>query len=296
MPALSSRPAKHPVSRKAGVLHAVGTCVVACFLAALTGCLAAPEAVNDARPRLRMNLSLERPASPSMQLKTLHVTLRSNRGDLIRDTITEQGGTLSGTHVVLNPAGDQGQILTPRYDLPPAEEWICVLQSLDLQDSLIHHEEHVLGPLKQGEVHDLPLRVGARVAAYEGVFAAPATYGNRTVTVQRAELVINGTSHHATVTGTTAGPEGTNGIRVLYEYLPTGRHDVLTRLYGIVAGDPAPRLLWEGRQQMDIRAGNSRTVAIPLEWVVPSEGLAKTGSTLETMRAEFLLGRVVHAF
>ncbi len=296
MRTLSLRTTK-PVSRKAGVWNAgirnAGGRVAAFFLAAfaLTGCLAAPEVLNDAQPRVRMNLSLERPASPSMQLKTLQVTLRSNRGHLVRDTITDQGGTLSGAHVVLNPAGDQGQILTPRYELSPAEEWICVLQSFDLRDSLIHDEEYLLGSLSQGDIRDLPLRVGARVAAYEGVFTATgAMYGSQAVTVHRAELVIDGMVHDAIVSGT----EGGNAIRILYEYLPTGRHDMLTRLYGTVGDDPTSRLLWEGRKRMDIRAGASAMVAIPLEWVLAPEGLAKAGSTLETMRAELLLGRVGH--
>ncbi len=255
------------------------------------GCLAAPEAVTDAQPRVRVNLSLERPASSSMQLKTLHLVLQSNRGDILHDTITDEGGSLSGAHVVLNPPRHQGQILTPRYNLPPAEEWTLALRSYDLRDSLIHDEEHSIGALKAGEILDLPLRVGARVATYEGVFGPlPATFEGIDLTLQRFELDVDGQAHQASALTMEAGQP----VRALYEYLPAGTREVHTRLYGTVGGDPTLRLLWEGREQLDIRADARGTLSVPLNWSLPANALGKAGADTETMNAQFILGRVGH--
>lgn len=291
MSPINNRTAQSPASR-AGTRNAWRRALVVALSAfTFMGCLSAPDEIADTQPRLRMNISLERPASSSMQLKTLHVVLRSNRGDIVTDTITDQGGTLSGAHVVLNPPAHQGQILTPRYDLPAAEEWTASLQSFDARDSVVHREEHTLGALGRGEIRDLPLRLQARIAAYEGLIGAlPAAYEGRRIVLHRIELAIDGQTYEATAPAAEAGQP----LRVLYEYLPAGRHDVHTRLYGTLGEDPSPRLLWEGREHLDIRADTRSTVTVPLNWALPATTLGKTAATSDDMNARILLGRVGH--
>src|SRR5690606_22197409 len=163
--------------------------------------------------------------------------------------------------------------------LPPAASWSYSLRSVDARDSVIHHEESEVGPLAPGEAVDLALRLNARVAAYEAVFASlPSTFEGQDINLQRFALAIDGQTYQASTLTMIPGQP----VRVLYEYLPVGARDVRTQLYGTIGEDPTSRVLWDGRTQLKIQADAGATVSVPLTWALPADALGKNTAALET--------------
>jgi hypothetical protein len=261
---------------------------------AIGGCVTMPESEADASPRLRVNISLERQTSERPTLKALYLTLQSSSGKTIRDTITDHGGKLSGPSVLLNPPKTHGQILTPRYNLSPAGQWTIKIQSIDQNDSVIHDHHGEVGPMDAGQIRDLSLRLGARVANYEGHFIPRSTTPDgRSVRVVRYELDVDG---RTLCSGELAKNASQSLVKIGCEYLPTGSNHVTTRIFGTVGDDTGSRLLWEGSTRMEINASNGATVPLELKWNDDVHPLSKSVAinTSAEMNTEIRLGRVGH--
>jgi hypothetical protein len=271
-----------------------------------TGCVTMP--VDDESPRLRLNLSVEKPASAPSPLKAMMITLASNQGDTLRDTITDRGARIAGAQIVLNPPADHGQVLTPRYTLPRGgASWTCMIESVDARDIVIHQSECDIGALESGEVRDVALRLAARIASYEAVFVPHATTpGGAAIALGRFELDVDGMPQCATALGhaTPGAP-----VTITCDDLPAGPREVVTRVYGRVGDDPQDRLLWSGGTSLEIRAGSGRAVPLPLVWNTSeaaslttlsklgdhaSQGGAWPQEGLVSMNTELHLGRVGH--
>lgn len=289
-PLINPRLSSLPLALRAGVM---------CLGALVTGCLsmAAPEE----SPRVRMNLSVERPSAGHQPLKAMVITFVSGKGDTLRDTITDEGARLAGPHIVLNPPADQGQVLTPRYELPHDRgHWSCAIESVDAHDTLIHHSTCDIGALAPGEIRDVALRLPARVASYEAVFhPRAATPDGAKIALARFELDVDGVTHCA-ASLQNAAPAAP--VTVGCTYLPAGPRDVATRVYGRVGDEAGERLLWSGRSPVEIKAGSGRTVPLALTWEAPdapARSLGKRGEEaprpeIAGMNTELHLGRVGH--
>jgi|GEM_PF-5207334 len=217
--------------------------LLACGLP-LTGCLISPDSAAETPARLRLNLSLERPAAEGMRLASLHVTLvPASGGDTLRDVITDEGGSLSGTGVVLNSPRRQGQVITPRYDLPRGGAWTYAVESRDARDSVIHEVRGVF-VAAPGEPLDLPLSLAARYASYEAHLLSGAVTKAAGAST-RLELSLDGAVIHS-------APLRAGAVNL--EYLPTGPRRARWRLYGAPRADGREPLLYEGEKSVTISA------------------------------------------
>lgn len=235
-----------------------------------TGCLTAPALETDGdAPRLRMNLTLERPTSANMRLTTMQVTLISEQGDTLRDLITDAGGSLSGSHVVLNPPQEKGQVLMPRYNLTAEGQWTYRVETRDTQDSVIHR---VQGSFiaRVDEPLDLPLVLKSRYASYDAIPNTPLKL-NENVPA-RIELVLDGTVIRSLPW------TGQTGTRLSFDYLPVGRYHANWKVYSSAHTNGRETLLYQGNKDLEISTQSGTTEGILLAPVASTASLTKSAT------------------
>src|SRR5690606_35760668 len=155
----------------------------------------------------------------------------------LRDTITAEGSRLSSFPVRLNPE-DGFRIVHPVYALDPAKAWTVSVTTRDARDSVIHAASASAGVLAAGTLHNLPMRLAPRFAAYEAVFVLPEDAAERGYRLSRIKASVDGSPVCS------AEAEG-DIARLVCDYLPVGNHEVTLHAYGQPAEGKA-FLLYKG--------------------------------------------------
>ena len=228
--------------------------------ALFTGCLTMPEEnPSDATAQLAVEI-VPAPAvnGGSLRLKEMTVTLVSDAGDTLRDTVTDAGSLLSKFPARLN-APDGFHIIHPIYDLDPAKAWSISVKTLDARDSVVHEGTVNAGALAAGVMRNVRMPLAARYADYEAVFALPADAVRRGGKIDRVEMAVDG----AAATCAT-GSVGADAAKLTCADLPVGNRQVTLSVYGKVAGSAASSLLYKGSADVDITAGDAPTESVDL--------------------------------
>jgi hypothetical protein len=230
--------------------------------ALFTGCLTMPEENRDeATARLAVEI-IPAPAVPaaqggSLRLKEMTVTIVSDAGDTLRDTVTDAGSLLSKFPVRLN-APDGFHIIHPIYNLDPAKSWSVSVKTLDARDSVVHEGTVNAGALTAGTLRNVRMPLAARYADYEAVFALPADAVRRGGKIDRVEMAVDGAATCVTAS------LGDDSAKLTCENLPVGNRQVTLSVYGKVAGSAASSLLYKGSADVNITAGDAPTESVDL--------------------------------
>jgi hypothetical protein len=227
--------------------------------ALFTGCLTMPEENDDANlARLAVEIAPAPTAkTAALRLREMTVTLVSDAGDTLRDTITDAGSRLSTFPARLN-APDGFQIIHPVYALDPAKSWSVSVKTFDGRDSVVHAGSVRAGTLTVGALRNVRMNLRARFAGYEAVIALPAEAVQRGDRIGRVEATVDG------ATSCTTETLGADSAKLTCDDLPVGRRAVTLSVYGSSVQAPATRLLYKGAADVDIAGGDASAQTLAL--------------------------------
>jgi hypothetical protein len=211
-----------------------------------------------------------------ISLNKLLITLTSNAGDTIRDTIT------SSTFPALNTSVGTNQTVAKYYTLKSLRTWKLVAQTRDLKDSVIHKDSATTGVLLMGDTTIISLSMSSKYVMYQANFinipdSLQSISSGQKVAVHIYELrmdidsITRADTTHVYFTGSQ---------NLYYDYVHLGPRLVELYMFGHLEGG-VDGLLFRGSVSIT-PGGSDSTVTDTLEYVGPS-GVNGTGFAVVTI-------------
>jgi hypothetical protein len=229
----------------------------------LTGCMVGAEEPDQDPATVVVETRL--PAGGAAP-KRLEVTLTSNQGDVLSDTVTPRGSLRSIAPTALDPRG-RGQVVTTEYRLAPNRKWNVAVRVLDANDSVCMAETGVIGALRAFDRRTAVLALEARYATLPATFALPAAHDGKALRITRLQLLVDG----RVVRDTMAPGKGfaaDAAVALTDDYVLPGERRVTYLAYGRIEGETEVRLLYRGETAVKAALGKqAEGQAVAMEWV-----------------------------